>query len=218
MSDIKYFNEALTILNKKKIKEVKNLEFLEYPDTSVDLEAFLNSSLYSYLSPDEIIQIYNYIIIRKNANYGVFINNKQIKAILPEVETKKDTLISIHEITHLINLVCSKNYIFSTMYTEIIPIFNEIYYLYKNNFDYKTFIRKSLNDSILKYKNNKFNTFNILAHLYAYIIINDLINYNSIDLDDCFIFLNDINLNSENLSYDLESNSFFLSKKMLKNL
>ena len=218
MSDIKYFNEALTILNKKKIKEVKNLEFLEYPDTSVDLEAFLNSSLYSYLSPDEIIQIYNYIIIRKNANYGVFINNKQIKAILPEVETKKDTLISIHEITHLINLVCSKNHIFSTMYTEIIPIFNEVYYLYKNNFDYKSFVQKSLNDSILKYKKNIFNPFNILAHLYAYIIINDLINYNSIDLDDCFIFLNDINLNSKNLSYDLESNGFFLSKKMLKNL
>lgn len=80
MSDIKYFNEALAILNKKKIKQVNNLEFLEYPDTSVDLEIFLNNTLYFNLSPDEIVQIYNYIIIRKNANYGVFINsNKQIK-------------------------------------------------------------------------------------------------------------------------------------------
>lgn len=219
MSDIKYFNEALAILNKKKIKQVNNLEFLEYPDTSVDLEIFLNNTLYFNLSPDEIVQIYNYIIIRKNANYGVFINsNKQIKAILPEVETKRDTLVSIHEITHLINLVCSKNHIFATMYTEIIPIFNEVYYLYKNNFDYKAFVQKSLNDSILKYKNNIFNTFNILAHLYAYIIINDLINKASIDLDKYFNFLNDINLNSENLSYDLESNGLFLSKGMLKNL
>ena len=57
MSDIKYFNEALAILNKKKIKQVNNLEFLEYPDTSVDLEIFLNNTLYFNLSPDEIVQI-----------------------------------------------------------------------------------------------------------------------------------------------------------------
>lgn len=104
------------------------------------------------------------------------------------------------------------------MYTEIIPIFNEVYYLYKNNFDYKAFMKKSLNDSLLKFRRNKFNNFNTLAHLYAYIIINDLINKESTDLDKYFNFLNDINLNSKNLCYDLENNGFFLSKRMLKNL
>ncbi len=218
MGDLKYFNKAINLLSQKKSIESKKLDFLDCPATFDDFKKISHKFIHTFLNNININKIFNYIITKKNINYGIFTNyNNEIKAILPPIETNKDILIWIHELTHLINLLFSKNNIFNSIYTEIIPVFNEVYFIYKSNEDYEIFINRLINEAILKLKkcNAKDNSINDLAHIYAYLIVNDLTNEN---LDYCFNYLNNININSNNLSYDLEKNGFLLTKNSLKKL
>ena len=102
MGDLKYFNKAINLLSQKKSIESKKLDFLDCPATFDDFKKISHKFIHTFLNNININKIFNYIITKKNINYGIFTNyNNEIKAILPPIETNKDILIWIHELTHL---------------------------------------------------------------------------------------------------------------------
>ena len=218
MNEYNIFNDVIDILHNKNHLYPVNNDYLQKDKNKDDLDMFLNNYVYNNLNVENIKDINNYIYISNNLDksiYGVFKKNNKITTVVPNVKNIDSLLINTHELTHLINLLYSNNKAFYTIYSEIVPIFNEYFYLFLNNEDTVSFINNLLNNCINFLKIKKINEINQFAHIYATVLLNYLKHE---DPFDYFNLFNDININSNSFSYDLKKNDLILSKKMLKNL
>ena len=66
-----------------------------------------------------------------NYDYAGIYYDKEIKCLVPKINNIYDELVCIHEITHLINYLYSREELGE--YSEIIPYFNELEYLKNKN-------------------------------------------------------------------------------------
>ena len=116
-----------------------NLKKLNLPDFNEE-NFFLKSDDNRYLDflnnvvlkeVDNTDEIFNHIEEKKldnNRDFAGIFYNKEIACIIPERKTLFDEIISIHEITHLINYINNQNNEYA-LSKEVIPYFNEYSYL-----------------------------------------------------------------------------------------
>ncbi len=161
---------------------------------------FLEDYVYYYVSDEDEIE--DHIEERKfyteHKITGVFDNGKEIKCIVPERETLLDEMITIHEITHLINYLNSKNN-GKSICKEVIPYFNEFEYLKQlHSFYSEYYLLKRKNDAIecariMNEKNKK----DCLSYILAYETLAKRRNNYNINK------LNNINTNSKKIEKSL---------------
>lgn len=129
---------------KNKKKHFINMENFKHEADDDRYYGYLYDYLLRNVTDDSII--FDSIIERPvyHDNYeltGVFEKDRQFHCIVPERKTLFDEMVSIHEITHLINVLSSRNNDKSTS-RETIPFFNEYEYLKQIHDFYATYYEK----------------------------------------------------------------------------
>jgi len=196
--DSKYSYLVEHLRNKK--PEEFNVENFYVPADDDRFYEYLDDYLYYYVADEDEIE--DHIEERKfyteHKITGVFDNGKEVKCIVPERETLLDEMITIHEITHLINYLNSKNN-GKSIHKEVISYFNEFEYLKQiHSFYSKCYLIKRENDAIECARiMNERNKKDCLSYIIAYeTLVKRKNNYN-------IKKLNDINCNSKKLEKSL---------------
>ena len=92
-----------TNLKKLEIPEFNEENFFLKPDND-RYDSFLNEVIYKYVdNKDELNRHIKVKNIGNNRNFAGVFKNKEIVCIIPKRNNLFDEMISIHEITHLIN-------------------------------------------------------------------------------------------------------------------
>lgn len=159
---------------------LKRLNIPEFNEENFHLKAdkdryneYLNNVLFKFVDNKERIMSH---IVSKNIKIsrefaGIF-HGMEISCIIPERKTLFDEIISIHEITHLINYLNNERNE-ESISREVIPFFNEYDYLSRIHEFYKDYYERfRLYTAVRSAKkiNNK-NKDELLPYIYAYFLL-----------------------------------------------
>ena len=173
-----------------------NLKKIELPDFNEEnffLEQdndrylnFLNNVVLKYVEDkDELMSHVEEKNIGNNRHFAGIFNSKDVTCIVPKRNNLFDEMISIHEITHLVNyLNYQKNE--NALTKEVIPYFNEYDYLSRIHDFYKDYYEKyRLYTAIRAAKSmHDDNKDEYLPYIYAYFLLStkkDIYDINSLN-------------------------------------
>lgn len=194
----KYSNLVEELKNSK--KKLFNIQNFYHKADDDRYFTYLEDYLYYYLMDDEELE--DHIVEKKfytdNMITGVFERDRDITCVVPERKTLYDEMISIHEITHLISYLNSRDSA-KALHKEVIPYFNEYEFLKQiHPFYAECYLTKRRNDAIeCAQRMNEKNQKDCLSYIIAYeTLLKRKENY-SINR------LNNINTNSKKLEKSL---------------
>lgn len=175
----------------------KEYNLLKYyiPSNKERYNYYLNYVLFRYLKNSLEIKkhIEEETLIDAEENAGIYLNNNsEVFCIVPKKRTVFDEIISIHEITHLINYLNNEN-AYTSKYSEVIPFFNEYNYLSMIDLKYKSVYEKFRFYSANNINNN---------YYFAYLILQKRkYDYN-------INFLNKVNSQEKNIEKKLIKHNY----------
>ena len=181
-------------------KELKNRKIIDYNVENFystydkkRYNGFLNNIILKNVS--NIDGIYDSLVEKNgkgNDFYGIYTNGDNVICAIPNRNYLFDEMKCIHEITHLVNYI-ETGIIDESLSYEVIPYFNEYDYLRKiHSFYGKYYEKHRLYTSVNIAKNmNEENQKDCLAHIYAYLLLEEYKNNYDIEV------LNKINATGE---------------------
>lgn len=159
---------------------LKKVSFPEFNEENFFLKSD-NNRYFDYLNNvvlknvNDIDELNKYIETKKldnNRDFAGIFNNKEITCVIPERKTLFDEMISIHEITHLINYLSNQKNA-DSISKEVIPFLNEYDYLSRIHDFYKDYYeRYRLYTAIRAAKKmNNSNKEDLIPYIYAYFVL-----------------------------------------------
>ncbi|MBR3116837.1 MAG: hypothetical protein IKF36_03070 [Bacilli bacterium] len=161
-----------TNLKKLKLPEFNEENFFLKADND-RYSLYLDKVLYKYVdNKDELNRHIETKNLGNNRDFAGIFNNNEVTCVIPERKTLFDEMISIHEITHLINYYNNqKNG--DSISKEVIPYFNEYEYLSRIHEFYKDYYERYRLYTAIKAakKMNNDNKDEYLPYIYAYFLL-----------------------------------------------
>jgi len=167
--------------NEKIIYEFKRKDYIDFnienfysPANDKRYNEYLIKYVFKYYQDLKSINDYYIEKNLKGNNFlsGIFRNGNEVSCVIPKRQTLFDEMVSIHELTHLINEL-SENLNDDSKLKEVIPYFNEYNYLLSiHDFFAKQYEIFRLNTAIKAAKTIDSENYNTaLAYIYAYKIL-----------------------------------------------